>query len=149
MRRLSGGRELLDGPLDAKTLAGNLRDLRRLNDWLGGSALTRTAVEPLLAECRDPYLTLLDVGTGAADIPRLLRRSTANRAPGLHITATDVRPEIVEIARRAAANPGFEVRLAAADRIDEPDGSFDIVHSSLLLHHFDPSEPLDDLRGYS
>jgi ubiquinone/menaquinone biosynthesis C-methylase UbiE len=136
MKRLEGGSELLDGPLDARLLAGNLRDLARFNDAGGGAELSYRALEPYLNA--GSRLRLLDVGTGAADIPRsLVRWAGTNRK--LHVVATDVRPEIVSLAQ-ANATDTLEVKQAPADRIDEADRSFDIVHSSLLLHHLDPHD---------
>ena len=42
--------ELLDGPLDdPAALAGNLRDLRRINRWLGGARLSADAIDALAA----------------------------------------------------------------------------------------------------
>lgn len=141
MRRLAGATELLDGPLDRATLAGNLRDLARVNRWLGGSRLSWRAVLLVLRRHeRGDDLRLLDIGTGAGDIPRYLRRGTAYRNPSLIVTATDVRPEIVDVARRTARYPAFDVKLAGPDRIDEPDSSFDVVHASLVLHHLEPPD---------
>lgn len=148
MRRQAGAKELLDGPLDQRTLTANLRDLARINRWLGGAGLSWRAVTPLLRE-RTPgqHLRLLDVGTGAADIPRALRRQTADRDPGLEIVATDVRPEIVSLAQETARrSPTFEVGLATAGKIDHADGSFDVVHASLVLHHLEPTEAVELLR---
>src|SRR5919109_1451109 len=49
MDRLTGVPELLDGPLDdPDVLIGNLRDLRRVNPWLGGIAPSKTAVDALV-----------------------------------------------------------------------------------------------------
>ena len=65
MERLTDGVELLDGRLDdPDALAGNLRDLGRINRLLGGVMLSAAAIEALAAH-RDE-LTLLDVGTGGA-----------------------------------------------------------------------------------
>lgn len=141
MRRLKGAPELLDGPLDPRTLRANLRDLARVNRWLGGERLSWRALEPLLrATSRSTPLRVLDIGTGAGDIPHGLGARAADRYP-LEITATDVRPEIVALAEKAANDePRFEVKLGAHDRIDEADGSFDVVHASLVLHHLDPNE---------
>src|SRR5256885_11066623 len=75
MNRLAGAAELLDGPLDdPATLAGNLRDLRRMNRALGGIALTSRALDALVGEAADggEAISLLDVGTGGADIPLAL-----------------------------------------------------------------------------
>lgn len=148
MRRQADARELLDGPLDPRTLAANLRDLARINRWLGGAGLSWSAIRPLLRE-RSPgnNLRLLDVGTGAADIPRALRRQTAYRNPSLEIVATDVRPEIVSVARELARrSPAFEVGLVAPGLADHDDRSFDVVHASLLLHHQEPPQAVELLR---
>ena len=69
MDRRDGAEEHLDGPLDDQpTLVGNLRDLRRLNRLSGGVALSRWGVNRLLDGTAEPS-TLIDVGTGGADIP--------------------------------------------------------------------------------
>src|SRR5258705_12488702 len=68
MDRRTDAIELLDGPLDdPAALAGNLRDLRRINRWLGGVRLSADAIDALAAHREQ--LTVLDVGTGGADIP--------------------------------------------------------------------------------
>jgi 2-polyprenyl-3-methyl-5-hydroxy-6-metoxy-1,4-benzoquinol methylase len=139
---------LLDGPLDPRTLAANLRDLARINRWFGGAGVSWRAIRPLLWE-RPPgrHMRLLDIGTGGADIPRALLREAAYRNPTLKVLATDVRPEIVALARELAGkSPTFDVRLAAPDLGDQEDGSFDVVHASLLLHHLEPPEAVVLLR---
>lgn len=147
MRRLAGAHELLDGPLDERTLAANLRDLARVNRWLGGASLSRRALEPISRGYeRGTPLRLLDIGTGAADIPRHLLRSSADRYP-LTVVATDVRPEIVKFAQLAGNGPPYvEVRQGSPDRIEEANGSFDVVHASLVMHHLEPAEAVELLR---
>ena len=147
MRRLAGARELLDGSLDEQTLAANLRDLARVNRWLGGAALSWRALEPIIrGQQSGAPLRLLDVGTGAADIPRVLLGWSADRYL-LDVVATDVRPEIVRLAKLVGDQaPRFEVRLGSPDRIDEADGSFDVVHASLVLHHLEPTDAVKFLR---
>ena len=138
MKRLAKAAELLDGPLDPVLLEGNLRDLARVNRWLGGGSLTWRALMPFLAI--DRPTTLLDVGTGAADIPRDLLRRAAAANLRLEIRATDVRPEIVRIAARQSDGVGgLDVGLVSDQRVAEPDKSWDIVHGSLLLHHLEPA----------
>src|SRR6266576_4906782 len=104
MERHRDGDELLDGPLDDPTaLRGNLRDLRRINRWLGGASLSAVAIDALAAHRME--LTLLDVGTGGADIPvALLDRANA-RSRRLSIVAIDSRPEV--LAEAARATPGL------------------------------------------
>src|SRR5215211_8885470 len=64
--------ELLDQPAqDYDALADNLQDLRELDRYLGGTALTWRALWPLLRDLpRTRPITLLDVATGGADGPR-------------------------------------------------------------------------------
>ena len=103
MDRLTDAVELLDGPLDDPVaLADNLRDLRRVNRWLGGVALRVGRVAALAAHRSD--LAVLDVGTGGADIPLALlarrrpswpdapRRRTRQPARGAGGGATGRRP---------------------------------------------------------
>jgi ubiquinone/menaquinone biosynthesis C-methylase UbiE len=140
MERLAGAAELLDGPLDVATLRKNLDDLERVNRWLGGAELSWRALEAALDGAPRSRMTLLDVGTGAADIPRHLLQRATRAGFALAIAATDVRAEIVDEARRRSAGvaAGLEISRARADGIDAPDESFDIVHASLVLHHLEP-----------
>ena len=112
VKRLNNAPELLDGPLDPMTLAGNLRDLTAVNRHLGGAKLSLNAILPFgRGSSGHALLRLLDVGTGAADIPVSLARHTAKRKPRLEITATDVRPEIVALAEQTVQGSDITVRL--------------------------------------
>ena len=89
--------------------------------------------------------TLLDVGTGARRHPARAPRDGAPRGRPLRVTAVDRRPEVLDAAR--AARPALATDAAAsssrsptADRSPWPDGSFDVVHASLLLHHLEPRD---------
>src|SRR5258708_621586 len=66
--------QLLDPPThDLAALADNLRDLRALDRYLGGTMLTWRALRPMLrALPSGAPVTLLDVATGGADGPRIL-----------------------------------------------------------------------------
>jgi ubiquinone/menaquinone biosynthesis C-methylase UbiE len=131
----------MDGPLDAETLAGNLRDLERINRLLGGRALSWRAVEAVAHELPGRQLTMLDVGTGAADIPRHLLARAQSAGIGLSVRATDVRPEILEHARRnGEPDPDLQLELGDVDGLSHQADSFDIVHASLVLHHLEPPE---------
>jgi hypothetical protein len=140
MEREEGLVELLDGPLDSATLAGNLRDLERFNRWLGGAELSWRALQHVQRwRSSTTPLTMLDVGTGAADIPLQLLRRARRAGIDLHIEASDVRPEIVTAARRRAGKvDGLTVSLAGEESLALPSRSIDVVHASLVLHHHDP-----------
>jgi SAM-dependent methyltransferase len=146
MDRLAGVAELLDGPLDDHVaLDGNLRDLARLNRLTGGTRLSERAIDALGGGA-----TILDVGTGGADIPMtLLARARAAGRP-LTITATDSRPEILASARRARPlidrTAGLELAVADGRGLPYPDGAFDIAHASMVVHHLEPDDAVRFLR---
>jgi ubiquinone/menaquinone biosynthesis C-methylase UbiE len=141
--------ELLDGPLDdPPTLAANLRDFRRVNRWLGGASLSEPAIDALAAHRAE--LTLLDVGTGGADIPVALLDRAGQRSRRLSIVAIDSRPEVLAAAVRVrpalAATPGLELHVGDGRSLPYPDHSFDVAHASMVLHHLEPEEAVLLLR---
>ena len=147
MERLADTPELMDGPLDAAVLAGNLRDLVRVNRWLGGTRLSARALERLLPGDA-AKVTLLDVGTGAADIPDSLIERFAADGTTLTVHAIDEREEMVAAAR-ARVGERADLTLAVTvggARLPYPDDAFDVVHCSLVLHHLEPDEAAGLLR---
>ena len=143
MDRLTDAVELLDGPLDDPiALADNLRDLRRINRWLGGVGISSAAIEALAAHRAE--LSLLDIGTGGADIPVALLADAARRGRTLHVVGLENRPEVLAAAERAApavaATAGLTLTVGDGRSLPYPDRSFDVVHASMVLHHLDGKE---------
>jgi ubiquinone/menaquinone biosynthesis C-methylase UbiE len=143
MRRAVDAEELLDGPLDdLAVLRGNLRDLERVNRWLGGVRLSTRAIETLAGD-RDG-LTVLDVGTGAADIPLALLDHARRHGRVWHVTGIDSRPEILAAAAvrqpRLTGTPGLALHLGDGRALPYAAASFDVVHASLVAHHLEPPE---------
>lgn len=152
MRRSVDVEELLDGPLDdPAALRGNLRDLERVNRWLGGAGLSARAIDALAGDRES--LTVLDVGTGAADIPAALLARAARDGRRLRVTGIDNRPEILvaAVARqpRLGMMPGLELHVGDGRSLPFPDRSFDIAHASLLVHHLEPTAAVALLREMS
>lgn len=158
MQRVTDQMEDMDGPLDHDVLAGNLRDLARVNRWLGGAALSRRALIALATgahsrpaigrvDWRTRPLRFLDVGTGAADIPDALLTWTAKRGLKLQVEAIDERHEILDVAFERVGDPD-DLHLEHTDgvRLGYDDGAFDVAHISLVLHHLGPPEAVALLR---
>ena len=103
MERRTDAVELLDGPLDdPAALVGNLRDLRRINRWLGGVALTADGDRGPRGAPRRPHAARRRDRRrrhpGRAARPRRAARPAARVPSGV-----DNRPEVLAAARAAAA----------------------------------------------
>jgi len=81
-----------------------------------------------------PGENILDVGcgTGAVTIPAKLRVGKNGGAAGIDPSA-----EMIVVARRKANRAGLEIdfRIGVIESLPFPDGTFDAVTSSLMMHH--------------
>jgi ubiquinone/menaquinone biosynthesis C-methylase UbiE len=100
----------------------------------------RRLADDIAAEAPDGA-AVLDVGTG----PGVLLVELARRRPDLRLTGVDLSADMIAAAGR---NLGDRAEVRAADVTDLPfsDGSFDLVVSSLSLHHWDhPAQAVPEL----
>lgn len=145
----STARELLDDPdVDPASLAANLRDLVRLNRLPGGATASIAAIDALAESRRD--LSVVDVGTGAGDIPRAFVRHARRVGSRWKVIAVDSRSDVVAYATSLTARyDDVGVQLAHASRLPFEDGAVDIAHASLLMHHLEPADAVSALRAMS
>jgi 2-polyprenyl-3-methyl-5-hydroxy-6-metoxy-1,4-benzoquinol methylase len=130
------GSEILDDPTtDPAVRERSLHDVRRSNVLLGGLRAVLAEVSRLLPSL-GPGGTLLDVGTGLADIPRAARDRARTEGVALVVLGVDG----AESLSRLAA-PTLDGSACADVRdLPFPDASIDVVTCSQLLHHFDDRE---------
>lgn len=133
------GIELLDDPSTDTALATrSLQDVARSNRWFGGANAVIAELVPVLAAARgrSAPLTLLDVGTGAGDIPELARRIADRGGVHLLTMGLEVTPALAAASRPRSGDAiaGDALALPFADR------SVDIVACSQVLHHFEAAD---------
>jgi ubiquinone/menaquinone biosynthesis C-methylase UbiE len=141
--------ELLDGVTpDQSELAANFRDIRRVNQLLGGTGVVLRHLPPLLAAIPlGRPVTILDLATGAADIPVAIARWARRRDLPLTIIASDHAPAVLSIAgEHVAGYPEITLATYDARAVPLPDRHVDIVLCSLSLHHFTPADAVRVLR---
>jgi ubiquinone/menaquinone biosynthesis C-methylase UbiE len=144
--RLADAAELLDqAQHDVTELRHSLDQVAEVNALLGGRRAVWLALRPWLRA--GETLRILDVGTGSADIPIDVVKRAARAQQQVHITATDVHPQMCAIAAGRTMRMR-EIRVEAADALSLPyeDDSFDIVLLSLTLHHFEQDAQVRALR---
>ena len=130
------GFEHLDDPRTDPTLRErSLRDVRRANTLLGGAwAVLRELRRHL--PCLGRAATLLDVGTGLADIPAKARRMAAARGVTLTTFGVDEAETLARVSRGLLDG----AVCADARRLPFADASVDVVICSQVLHHFEDAE---------
>lgn len=116
---------------------GCLRELRRVNRWLGDSRALRRSVLPELARDATPEFSLLDVGAGSGELLRevaLWARRSGRRARlvGLELNARAAEGLAEE------SRDFREIESVRGDVLRMPfdAGAFDYVMCSLFTHHF-------------
>lgn len=94
-----------------------------------------------------PGQHVLDLGTGTAAVAMAAARLVL---PGGRVTAVDISPEMLMLARRRVADSGrtnVEVREGRAEAIPAADGAFDVVLASLsLMYVIDRGATARELR---
>lgn len=87
---------------------------------------------------------VLDLGCGTGTLTLML----GEQAPLAHITGLDGDPEVLAIARTKAARAGLSIHWdeGLASRLPYPDRSFDVVVSSLVIHHLTSDDKVRAFR---
>ena len=140
----SVGQELLDDPsANPAAVAQSLRNIGRANRWFGGAAAVRFGLARALAGVpRGATLTLLDLGTGLGDLPRVAARWAAAR--GIRLLPLGL--ELNRVAATLASAGGVPTALACAGAPPIRDKSVDVVLVSQVAHHLTRASVVDLLR---
>ncbi|HBE69252.1 MAG TPA: nucleotide-binding protein [Planctomycetaceae bacterium] len=141
--------ELMDDPeLDPLEHQAALNGLKRLNAWTGNPQLAWKLLRDNSAGVpENQQLSILDVATGSADLPIALSRFGAGAGVDLTISASDVSPTALEVARRQAQDQGADIKLIEHDVVQQDiAGKFDFVMCSQFLHHLTEAEVINVLR---
>ncbi|MGH8048023.1 MAG: methyltransferase domain-containing protein [Chthoniobacterales bacterium] len=132
-----------DQPVSAE-LERDLDNLTTLNRRFGSHALVldflRTRVD-----ASQPW-RILDLATGAGDIPRTIATWAARNRIEVRIDAVDAQPSTLEIARRKSRDFS-NLHFIEGDIRDFGTGQkWDVVLCSLALHHFSQEDAVRVLR---
>ncbi|HYL97512.1 MAG TPA: methyltransferase domain-containing protein [Blastocatellia bacterium] len=142
--------ELLDAGVGSDLdVQQNLADLRLINKRLGGIAPTIKAFTAELDRWNPKEISILDVGTGSADIPNAIIESCAGRGIKVTAVAVDWSARNLKAARQLGFSSAINLVQADALRLPFAPGSFDFVTASLFLHHFLDEQVVDLLGSFA
>lgn len=142
--------ELMDAPgLDPAAHARALDGLGRLNAASRTSAAVWGAIRRVAGPTHTSPgapLRVLDIATGGGDVARGVCRRAQRAAVAIEIEATDLSETALAYAQ-ARTPAGAPIRYRPLDALGEdlPDG-FDVVMSSLFLHHLTADDTCTLLR---
>ena len=146
--------ELLDSRTFSRAeVARSLRDVARINAFLGATAPLYQRVWSMVERSGSRAVTVLDVGAGNGDFARRLFAQGQRKGIAVQVIALDISALHLAVAREHLACQrngsasqrelrGGQFELLQADVFALPlrDESVDVVTSSLFLHHFRPAQ---------
>lgn len=152
LRRRNLQPEILDDPsLDAKEHRLALKGLARVNRISLSANILWPAIRDL---CRQRSragdarpVRLLDIATGGGDVPVQLWHKARKAGLALEVSGCDFSSMSLEHARAHAAQEKADVSFFGVNLLEQPIPSdFDIVTTSLFLHHLNEADALVVLR---
>lgn len=143
-------REILDDHEPEQSVVDTIfRFLSFVNRRLGGSRATIARFEAFSRSWKPgSRITVLDVATGAADVPRAL--ISWGRAHGfdVRVTALDISPRALSYARRAGPPDGLSFVCSDVTRPCFNEAAFDYVTSALFVHHLTDEQVVSTFRVF-
>jgi ubiquinone/menaquinone biosynthesis C-methylase UbiE len=121
-----------DGGSPAETAVA-LVDLRHINNWFGGTRTTINLLGRIASQANRRQLSLLEVGSGAGDVPLAAQEALGRHGIDLQVTLLD---------RMGSHLPNNGTAAVSGDALNLPfrEDAFDVVSCSLFAHHFEPEQ---------
>lgn len=130
-------RELMDDPAcDPVVLARTYARFALVNAVVSGQrALYRRWIRPRLAA--DRAGRVLDIGTGAADLPRRVLRWARRDGLAVEVVGIDPDPRAIAFAHGRGPVAGLTLIETDSGALSDAGEEFDVVVSNHVLHHLD------------
>jgi ubiquinone/menaquinone biosynthesis C-methylase UbiE len=141
---------MMDLPQPRELLIEDLRNLRAINRYLGAHRNVLRGLAQALNGRSEREFTLLDVGTGNADIAAMIVRWARRRRLAARVSCLD--REAATLQEAADQTRAFsEINLVRGDALRPPFGpaSFDFILVSQLLHHFGNEQIVSLIRTWA
>jgi len=141
--------ELMDDPrLDRERHIHALRGLERINWWSASVHTLWPSIQALAGEEPKRAVRVLDIATGAGDVPITLWHRGRRAGVQLSIDGCDRSPVAIAHAHHRAKQRRADVHFFELDALTDkiPEG-YDMITCSLFLHHLHGEEVVRLLRS--
>lgn len=128
--------EMDDPAIATERLHGALTGLTRINFVSDSARIVWSPIARFARKLNVDRLRVLDIATGAGDVPRALWRKARRAGLNLEIRGIDFSPRSIEFARERAAETKTPITFECRDALtDDLPADYDVVMCSLFLHH--------------
>lgn len=118
-----------------------LSGLARLNHFTGVARDLYSRIREVAMDTPAKTIRILDVASGAADLPIAWARRARKDGLKLEITTLDISDVAIEEQLRRAAMASVQIQAIQQNCITEPlPVGFDVITNSLFMHHLDDEE---------
>lgn len=140
--------EIMDQPdLDPQVHRHALRGLERINRFSGSARILWPGVQEAARRKAPRPLRLLDIATGAGDVPLRLWLRARRAGIALEIAGCDRSATALAYARERAVQVGAALEFFAHNALsDDLPSGYDVFTCSLFLHHLSEEEAVSLLR---
>lgn len=134
-------KELLDrDDIPFEDIKQNMRELDRINHYLGGHKITLKGLEKII-EGVSPLepLHIVEIGSGGGDNLRVIKEWAQKRGRMVHLTGIDINRECITYAQAKDGNKGIRFLHSDYKKVvfeNKPQ----VIFSSLFCHHFSGEE---------
>ncbi len=142
--------ELMDDfSIGGELLKDTLNKLEKINRWLGGNRVSINALKFILKDHpKEIELKIVDIGCGHGDILRDVAKFGREKGYSMKLIGIDANPSAINYANELSLQYP-EVSFVSEDIFSEnfKKREFDIVMSTLFLHHFKEEQLVSFLRN--
>jgi 2-polyprenyl-3-methyl-5-hydroxy-6-metoxy-1,4-benzoquinol methylase len=142
--------ELMDDfSIGGELLKDTLNKLEKINRWLGGNRVSINALKFILKDHpKEIELKIVDIGCGHGDILRDVAKFGREKGYSMKLIGIDANPSAINYANELSLQY-LELSFVSEDIFSEnfKKREFDIVMSTLFLHHFKEEQLVSFLRN--
>jgi 2-polyprenyl-3-methyl-5-hydroxy-6-metoxy-1,4-benzoquinol methylase len=136
LSKRSHQKELLDAEgIPFNDIQQNMKELNIINTWLGGHAITVSAIKKFVGT--DKIISICEIGCGGGDNLRALEKWCKKNNISASFIGIDIKKACIDFAKKQYPAMNAEWIVSDYEKINfDTNKKPDVVFSSLFCHHF-------------